>query len=479
MHRNLKPDNLFLDQQGTVKIGDFTTTRMLDLPFQACTPEDPKERDRSGREMRRLWYRAPELILRDEIYGPKVDLWSVGCLLSEAATGKPMLPSDSEIDHLFRTFRLLGTPTTTTWPEITSLKNFSARFPIYPGFKFAQISRAASCGSHVDQDALLRQAQPDRGDILRNLFGAAAMLGPSGMHALDRMVTVPPSGRAGADAVLELPFFATPTENRQVIHPVTSVWLNGTSSAEETPPRRTRELRSRPDETPPPATEASHGSDAAVEYPPMSVSSTMITSEMVWSILEVMRQRERSLGSSSSSSASSSSSGTRSRKVAGAVQMPPGLEPGHRTVLMDFIVNLAGALSLTGYTLHLAARVVDKYLAQLSVAPDQEKLQVIGATCLKVADVFVEQSKEYYKQENADEYAEATSHQTSAEHCDSVKRRCCLLWILTSTCPLCTGLLSATLRTQDSQLLDPWAESRCSLATSPCSISTFCLFLLR
>merc|ERR1719487_2288 len=35
-------------------------------------------------------------------------------------------------------------------------------------------------------------------------------------------------------------------------------------------------------------------------------------------------------------------------------------------------------------------------------------------SCLKVADVFAEQSKEYYKQENTVEYAEATMNQTSA-----------------------------------------------------------------
>jgi hypothetical protein len=32
------------------------------------TPEDPKERDRSGREARRLWYRAPELLFRKASY---------------------------------------------------------------------------------------------------------------------------------------------------------------------------------------------------------------------------------------------------------------------------------------------------------------------------------------------------------------------------------------------------------------------------
>merc|ERR1719198_1551945 len=173
VHRNCKPDNIFRDRHGTVKIGDFTTTRMLDIPFQAYTPEDPKERDRSGREMRRLWYRAPEMILRDEVYGPKVDIWSVGCLLAEAATGKTLLPSDSEIDHLFRTFRLVGTPTAATWPEIVTMKNFTPKFPLYPGFNFAQIARAVNCGSAVDQDALTQHAQPDRQAILTNLKALA------------------------------------------------------------------------------------------------------------------------------------------------------------------------------------------------------------------------------------------------------------------------------------------------------------------
>jgi hypothetical protein len=42
-------------------------------------------------------------------------------------------------------------------------------------------------------------------------------------------------------------------------------------------------------------------------------------------------------------------------------------------------------------------------------------MQVVGATCLKIADVFSEQSKEYYKQENVVEYAEATFGQAPPE----------------------------------------------------------------
>lgn len=406
MHRNLKPDNLFLDHQGNVKIGDFTTPRMLDIPVQAYTPEDPKERDRSGREMRRLWYRAPEMILRDEVYGPKVDIWSVGCLLAEAATGKTLLPSDSEIDHLFRTFRLVGTPTVATWPEIVTMKNFTPKFPLYPGFNFAQIARAVNCGSAVDQDALTQHAQPDRQAILTNLKALARVVGPDGMSILDMMIKLPPGSRCGADAALESPFFSGfrdlgSRDDGVELHPLTSSWLNGKQiDAGETP--QSQQTRTHlHDETPPEIFSDPSFDDSS--YPAVAISSSLVSSRMVWSILHVMQQREAGSDTSCGSSASM------------PLRLPPGFDAGHRSVMMDFIVGLASTLTLTDYTLHLAACIVDKYLAQQETGIKNDMLQVVGATCLKVADVFVEQSKEYYKQENAVEYAEAMVHQASAE----------------------------------------------------------------
>jgi hypothetical protein len=40
------------------------------------------------------------------------------------ATGKPIFPGDSEIDELFRIFRLLGTPTEAVWPGVSSLPDY-------------------------------------------------------------------------------------------------------------------------------------------------------------------------------------------------------------------------------------------------------------------------------------------------------------------------------------------------------------------
>lgn len=57
--------------------------------------------------------------------------------------------------------------------------------------------------------------------------------------------------------------------------------------------------------------------------------------------------------------------------------------------------------------------MADRYISHQEGPVSNDQMRVIGATCLKLADVFAEQSKEYYKQENTVEYAEATMHQAS------------------------------------------------------------------
>ena len=104
MHRNLKPENILLDTEKdnstlNVKIGDMSSSRALTYPhMDSYTPEDPKDRDRSGREARRLWYRAPEFFFRKRVYSQEVDMWSLGCLLAEMARGEPLFVGESEIE---------------------------------------------------------------------------------------------------------------------------------------------------------------------------------------------------------------------------------------------------------------------------------------------------------------------------------------------------------------------------------------------
>lgn len=103
MHRNLKPDNILLSPPSSdiplLKLSDFSLSRIATMPHFPYTPEDPKERERSGREARRLWYRAPEMLFRKKFYSFEVDIWAVGCLMAEIAMGgEPLFNGESEIE---------------------------------------------------------------------------------------------------------------------------------------------------------------------------------------------------------------------------------------------------------------------------------------------------------------------------------------------------------------------------------------------
>lgn len=64
-----------------------------------------------------------------EKYFPTVDIWSVGCIFFEIAHKKCLFCGDSEIDQIFRIFRILGTPTPAMWPDVVNLKDFKVTFP--------------------------------------------------------------------------------------------------------------------------------------------------------------------------------------------------------------------------------------------------------------------------------------------------------------------------------------------------------------
>jgi len=107
-HRDLKPANCFVNQDCTVKIGDFGLSRaiggeQLHLHPHPHTPrgEEDEEvnpaaagavplvphtqrlkKNLTGHVVTR-WYRAPELILLQESYTEAIDIWSVGCIYAE------------------------------------------------------------------------------------------------------------------------------------------------------------------------------------------------------------------------------------------------------------------------------------------------------------------------------------------------------------------------------------------------------------
>eukprot|EP00826_Nyctotherus_ovalis_P034636 TRINITY_DN2902_c0_g4_i1.p1 TRINITY_DN2902_c0_g4~~TRINITY_DN2902_c0_g4_i1.p1 ORF type:complete len:420 (-),score=92.19 TRINITY_DN2902_c0_g4_i1:333-1592(-) len=53
-----------------------------------------------GNTSYKLRYRAPELLVGDAGYGRGVDVWAIGCLLAELATGQPLFPGESDLRTL-------------------------------------------------------------------------------------------------------------------------------------------------------------------------------------------------------------------------------------------------------------------------------------------------------------------------------------------------------------------------------------------
>lgn len=87
------------------------------------------------------WYRAPEVMLLPKKYTPAVDLWSVGCIIAEMLTKKPLFPGRNHIDMVCRISAVCGTPTDEdiAWvPEGSEARRFLKR--VCPPGRSQQIS---------------------------------------------------------------------------------------------------------------------------------------------------------------------------------------------------------------------------------------------------------------------------------------------------------------------------------------------------
>ncbi|XP_012720765.1 mitogen-activated protein kinase 1 [Fundulus heteroclitus] len=116
LHRDLKPSNLLLNTTCDLKICDFGLARVAD-----------PDHDHTGfltEYVATRWYRAPEIMLNSKGYTKSIDIWSVGCILAEMLSNRPIFPGKHYLDQLNHILGILGSP---SQEDLNCIINIKAR----------------------------------------------------------------------------------------------------------------------------------------------------------------------------------------------------------------------------------------------------------------------------------------------------------------------------------------------------------------
>jgi len=107
LHRDLKPSNLLLNANCDLKVCDFGLARTAKFENEDGTGNAGFMTEYVATR----WYRAPEIMLTFKEYTKAIDVWSVGCILAEMISGRPLFPGRDYHHQLTLILDVLGTPT--------------------------------------------------------------------------------------------------------------------------------------------------------------------------------------------------------------------------------------------------------------------------------------------------------------------------------------------------------------------------------
>ena len=108
IHADLKPENILVDAEEEAVIGDFGNAVIIgDRTRLGATKETLRRR---GVQEVTVCYRAPEVCLGENAFGPEIDIWSLGCIFSEMIIGRRTFEGCHEIGVFVKILMKLGYP---------------------------------------------------------------------------------------------------------------------------------------------------------------------------------------------------------------------------------------------------------------------------------------------------------------------------------------------------------------------------------
>ena len=170
VHRDIKPQNLLLRDEGTLKIADFGIARAAE--GTALT--------QAGTVLGTAAYLAPEQALGEQAT-PAVDVYSLGAVLYELLTGKPPYEFDSLADLADKQRRYAIAPVRELAPDVPrdledTVMRCLARNPAYRPASAAELERELGPpNAEPPTERLTAPREPSRRLLWLGAVGAAAL----------------------------------------------------------------------------------------------------------------------------------------------------------------------------------------------------------------------------------------------------------------------------------------------------------------
>nr|WP_227467633.1 serine/threonine-protein kinase [Nocardioides lijunqiniae] len=185
VHRDVKPANVLLGDDGRVKLADFGIARLLG---------DTVRHTRTGQAMGTAAYLAPEQVRGDDLT-PAADVYALGLVLLEVLTGGRAFPGSPTESALARLHRDPELPTSLSGPWRDLLSRMTARTPA----ERPSGAEVAAALRGLDEAGATRVLEP--GDQTVRRLPAVAPASPS---LAARLAAVPTHLRAAGAAGVAL-----------------------------------------------------------------------------------------------------------------------------------------------------------------------------------------------------------------------------------------------------------------------------------